>query len=81
MYFINVIFVSKETTTENWTLSELLEKSLAWCPTSIYIGPLIFNIFLNDVFYVLDKQCNLCNYADDNTLVNSDACILTIIEI
>ena len=42
------------------------------------LGPLIFNIFLNCVFYVLDKQCNLYNYADDNTLVNSDACILSL---
>ena len=47
-------------------------------PQGSILGPLIFNIFLNDVFYVLDKQCNLYNYADDNTLVNSDACILSL---
>ena len=37
-------------------------------PQGSILGPLIFNIFLNDVFYVLDKQCNLYNYAEDNTI-------------
>ena len=45
-------------------------------PQGYILGPLIFNTFLNDVFYVLDKQCNLYDHADDNTLVNSDAYIL-----
>ena len=30
------------------------------------IGPLLFNIYLNDVFYVLEED-NIVNYADDNT--------------
>ena len=47
-------------------------------PQGFILGPLIFNIFLNDVCYVLDKQCNLYKYADDNTLMNSDACILSL---
>ena len=47
-------------------------------PQGSILGSQIFYIFLNDVFYVLDKQCNLYNYVDDNTLVNSDACILSL---
>ena len=31
------------------------------------LGPLIFNIFLNDLFYFV-KQGSLCNYADDNSV-------------
>ena len=31
------------------------------------LGPLLFNIFLNDIFMFISKY-NLCNYADDNTL-------------
>ena len=31
------------------------------------MGPLLFNIFLNDTFTFILKR-NLCNYADDNTL-------------
>ena len=33
-------------------------------------GPLLFNIFLNDIFMFISK-CNLCNYADDNTLYST----------
>ena len=31
------------------------------------LGPLIFNIFINDIFYIIKKE-TLYNYADDNTL-------------
>ena len=30
-------------------------------------GPLLFNVFLNDIFYFV-TQASLYNYADDNTL-------------
>ena len=30
------------------------------------LGPLHFNIFLNDIFLFISK-CQLCNYANDNT--------------
>ena len=32
-----------------------------------FLGPLIFNIFINDIYYFLTK-CTMYNYADDNTL-------------
>ena len=31
------------------------------------LGPLLFNMFLNNIFLFISK-CQLCNYADDNTL-------------
>ena len=34
------------------------------------MGPLFFNIFINDVFRSIDKS-TLCNYTDDNTLHTS----------
>ena len=34
------------------------------------LGPLLFNMFLNDIFMFISK-CNLCNYADDNTLYST----------
>ena len=31
------------------------------------LGPLLFNIFINDIFLVVQKS-DICNFADDNTL-------------
>ena len=37
-------------------------------PQGSILGPLMLNIFLNNIFFMFISKCNLCNYADDNTL-------------
>ena len=49
----------------NWS------KILRGIPQGSILGPLLFNIFINDIFFFIEKS-EICNFADDNTLYSCD---------
>ena len=43
------------------------------------MGPLLFNLFINDLFLFLERT-NICNFADDNTIYRCDSVLEIILE-
>ena len=54
------------------------ESILKGVPQGSILGPVLFNIFINDIFHFVE-YCNLYNYADDNTVSCSDHSLENVI--
>ena len=54
------------------------EAILKGVPQGSILGPVLFNIFINDIFHFV-KSCSLYNYADDNTVSCSDNSLENVI--
>ena len=78
---LNFLKVTSQITTSVVKINNTLgdwRKVIAGVPQGSILGPLLFSIFLNDIFLFL-KNANLGNYADDSTLYACNKNLETVI--
>ena len=68
--FIESYFTNRKPSTKIGDSFSKYQRIITGVPQGSILGPLFFNVFINDLFLSIDKS-TLCFYADDNTLYTS----------
>ena len=64
-----ILFILKAKVKIGSAIREWID-TLTGIPKGSILGPLIFNIFINDLIMFIEKS-DICNFADDNSLYKS----------
>ena len=75
----NALRLIKSYLSDRWQRTRINTSYSSWSallmgvPQGSVLGPLFFNLFINDLFYII--KTGICNYADDTTLYMVDICL------